>query len=144
MEHHVPKDESKEPAEDVENHKPAVEANKENKNAHHVDKAAPVESNEKNTVDEENDGHSNEADEKDKEDSQSNETEEKKNQKPSKKGLGVVKVLKKQGQDNVKGFKLSKQPACVDDIKQLCSNLPKDNNFAVLVCLQDAAAVRIY
>ncbi|XP_065064427.1 Golgi apparatus protein 1-like [Rhopilema esculentum] len=140
VEQHVPKEESKEPAEDVDDHGQAMKSNKGDENAHHVDKAAPVEPHEKNTIEEENDGHSNEAVEKEKEDSQSNETEEKKNQKPSKKGLGVVKVLKKQGQDNVKGFKLSKQPACVDDIKQLCSNLPKDNNFAVLVCLQDAAA----
>ena len=59
----------------------------------------------------------------------------------TKKRLGVKKAMGRQGQDNVRGFKLSKHPSCQDDVKQLCSNLPKENNFAILVCLQDSAAV---
>ena len=70
---------------------------------------------------------------------ETNEVEEKPTEK--KKGLGVGKVLKKQGQAEGKGYKLAKDPRCAEDVKQLCSSLPKDNNFAILVCLQDAAVV---
>ena len=58
-----------------------------------------------------------------------------------KKEPDAKKVEKKQGQEDGKSFKLGKHPSCVDDAKQLCTDIPKDNNFAVLVCLQDAAAV---
>ena len=61
--------------------------------------------------------------------------------KQQKKPFGVKKVMGRQGQDNVRGFKLAKEPACADDVKQLCSSIPKENNFAILVCLQDSAAV---
>ena len=55
--------------------------------------------------------------------------------------IGVKKAMGKQGQENVRGFKLARHPSCVDDVKQLCSALPKENNFAILVCLQDSATV---
>ena len=45
----------------------------------------------------------------------------------------------KQGQGN--GFKLAAHSSCRDDVKQLCSSVPKENNFAILICLQDSAAV---
>lgn len=71
------------------------------------------------------------------------ETNEVEGHKPAanKKGLGVGKVLKKQGQTEGKSYKLAKDARCAEDVKQLCSSLPKDNNFAILVCLQDAAVV---
>ena len=53
----------------------------------------------------------------------------------------AVKGTKQQGKEDGKSFKLAKHPSCVDDVKQLCQALPKENNFGILVCLQDAAAV---
>ena len=34
------------------------------------------------------------------------------------------------------------QSDCADDITRLCPEIPKGNNFALLVCLQDKAKVR--
>eukprot|EP00794_Sanderia_malayensis_P018718 gene18718-20607_t len=52
--------------------------------------------------------------------------------------LGIGKIAK--AQFGIKGFKLAKHPSCEEDVKELCSQVSKDNNFGVLVCLQDAAA----
>ena len=52
----------------------------------------------------------------------------------------VHRAPKKSGEKDL-SFKLSKHPSCAEEVMQLCSTLPKDNNFAVLVCLQDAAGV---
>ena len=34
------------------------------------------------------------------------------------------------------------QSKCTEDIARLCPEIPKGNNFALLVCLQDKAKVR--
>ena len=35
----------------------------------------------------------------------------------------------------------SDESPCAEDISQLCHEVPKGNNFAILVCLQDKAKV---
>ena len=105
--------------------------------AQHEDKSKDSDNSEENAGDE---NQTREVGDEDKEtQNEKNEVEEKPTEK--KKGLGVGKVLKKQGQTEGKGYKLAKDARCAEDVKQLCSSLPKDNNFAILVCLQDAAVV---
>ena len=41
-----------------------------------------------------------------------------------------------------KNKKLDEDPACADDVSRLCHEVPKGNNFAILVCLQDKAKVQ--
>lgn len=40
-----------------------------------------------------------------------------------------------------KSKKLADNPACADDISQYCHEVDKENNFAILICLQDKAKV---
>ena len=39
-------------------------------------------------------------------------------------------------------YLLAKDVTCMQDVKNLCKTVKKENNFAVFVCLQDAAHVR--
>ena len=41
-----------------------------------------------------------------------------------------------------KNKKLDEDPACADDVSRFCHEVPKGNNFAILVCLQDKAKVQ--
>ena len=79
---------------------------------------------------------------KDEEENDKNDVNEEENEtKPvaQKQSPSAQKSSGKEGKGTA--FKLSAHPSCRDDVKQLCSSVPKENNFAILICLQDSAAV---